>query len=64
MKPSDILRLRKTAIQLSMRTQTGLDYLLGALSVSDLLDLIKEVGEVVSDDRKRVQARGQNSRYR
>ena len=43
-----------------MTLQTGIDYL-SSLSVSDLLDTIKEVEEIV-DERKRVQAGNKNRR--
>lgn len=41
-----------------MTLQTGIDYL-SSLSVSDLLDVIKEVSEVVNEN-KRVHSRGSN----
>ena len=43
-----------------MTIKAGIEYL-HSLPLLELLDLIKEVSEVV-DDRKRVQARYQNSR--
>ena len=58
MRPSDVPKLRKMIINLSINLQTGIDYL-SSLSVSELLDTIKEVAEVV-DDRKRIQAGNKN----
>lgn len=52
-------KLRKIIIQISMTLQTGIDYL-QSLSIFELLDIIKEVSEIVND-RKRVQAGGKNS---
>ena len=45
-----------------MITQAGIDYLY-SLPVSELLDLMKEVTEVVNE-RKRVSAGNKNSGYR
>ena len=42
-----------------MTLQTGIDYL-SSLSVSELLDVIKEVSEVVSEKNKGVHPRGSN----
>ena len=53
MRPSDVPKLRKMIINLSINLQTGIDYL-SSLSVLELLELAKEVHEVV-DERKRVQ---------
>ena len=61
-RPDDVPRLRKAIIQLSMTTQAGIDYLY-SLPVSELLDLMKEVTEVVNE-RKRVSAGNKNSGYR
>ena len=55
------MKLRKIAVQLSMTVNMGMDALL-SMPISDLLDTIKEVAEVV-DDRKRIQARYQNRRH-
>jgi hypothetical protein len=60
MKPSDVPKLRKIVLNLSISLQTGIDYL-SSLSVLELLELAKEVHEVV-DERKRVQTRNQNKR--
>lgn len=60
MKPSDVPKLRKIILNLSISLQTGIDYL-SSLSVLELLELAKEVHEVV-DERKRVQTRNQNKR--
>ena len=60
MRPSDVPKLRKMIINLSINLQTGIDYL-SSLSVLELLELAKEVHEVV-DERKRVQARNKNKR--
>lgn len=61
MSPKDAKRLKKIMIQLSMSLQTGLDYF-ESLSVIELLEVIEEVNEVVSE-RERVQASNKNSRY-
>lgn len=58
--PKDIPKLRKTIIQVSMTLQTGIEYL-SSLSVSELLDVIKEVSEVVNEN-KAVHSRGSNRR--
>lgn len=60
-RPSEIPKLRKIIIQLSMTVQAGIDYLY-SLPLSELLELMKEVHEVVSD-RQRIQAGHKNSRY-
>ena len=60
LSPSDTMKLRKIAVQLSMTVNMGMDALL-SMPISDLLDTIKEVAEVV-DDRKRIQASHQNRR--
>ena len=52
--------LRKLIINLSMTMQTGIDYL-SSLSVLELLELAKEVHEVV-DERKRIQTSHKNRR--
>lgn len=44
-----------------MTVKAGIDYLY-SLPLSELLELMKEVSEVV-DDRKRTQAGNKNSRY-
>lgn len=44
-----------------MTVQAGIDYLY-SLPLSELLELMKEVAEVV-DDRKRIQAGNKNRRY-
>lgn len=54
--------LRRVAVQLSMTLNMGMDSLL-AMPVSDLLDTVREVEEVVSE-RKRIQTRNQNRRNR
>lgn len=53
-------KLRKIIIQLSMKLQTGIDYL-SSLSVLELLELVKEVSEVVKD-HERVRAGRKNRR--
>ena len=45
-----------------MTLQTGIDYL-SSLSVSELLDTIKEVSEIVSE-RERIRASHKNQRNR
>lgn len=62
MSPASVRELRKIAIQLSMTLNMGMDKLM-SMPISDLLDIIREVREVV-DDRKRIQARNQNRRRR
>lgn len=49
-------------IQLSMTVQAGIDYLY-SLPVSELLELMKEVTEVVNE-RQRISARNKNRGYR
>ena len=44
-----------------MQLNTGIDYLMG-LPLDCLIELMKEVAEVV-DDRKRIQAGNKNRRY-
>lgn len=61
-RPDDVPRLRKAIIQLSMTVQAGIDYLY-SLPVSELLELIKEVTEVVNE-RQRISARNKNRGYR
>lgn len=62
LSPASIRDLRKIAIQLSMTLNMGMDKLM-SMPISDFLDIIREVREVV-DDRKRIQARNQNRRRR
>ncbi len=62
LSPASVRELRKIAIQLSMTLNMGMDKLM-SMPISDLLDIIREVREVV-DDRKRIQARNQNRRRR
>lgn len=49
------------SIQLSMTLNMGMDTLL-SMPIMELLDIILEVDEVVSE-RKRIQARNQDSRH-
>ena len=52
LSPADARKLRKVAIQLSIRLNMGVDVLL-SIPVSDFLDIVREVAEVVNR-RKRV----------
>ena len=49
--PGDLPKIKKAVIQLAMTIKTGIDYFY-SLSVFELLDLMEEVAEVVSE-RKR-----------
>lgn len=60
MRPSDIPMLRKIIINLSISMQTGIEYL-SSLSVLELLELAKEVSEVV-EERKRIRTSNKNRR--
>ena len=60
LRPGDVPKLKKIAIELSMTVQAGLLELY-ALPVPDFLELVKEVTEVVHK-RKRVSNGNQNSR--
>ena len=51
--------MRKIIIQLSMALQTSMDYF-SAMPISELLETVKEVTEIVSE-RKRVQVSGSYS---
>lgn len=62
LSPSDVQKLRKVAIQLSITLNMGMDKLL-SMPISELMDTVKEVVEVVNE-RKRISAGNQNRRHR
>ena len=51
-RPGDAKILRKICIRVSLATKTGLEYLMN-LPVLDLLDLVKELGELGKQKRIR-----------